>query len=107
MKEEVSDQKAFEKYFSDKDLFLLFQYKDDIEGCETLDLIMKKDGITYEKTPTNVKHIQFWQQQTKTVKGITVNSNLYSNLEDETPVEENKYQYRGPNVLAIRNKNVG
>lgn len=58
-KEEVSDSKAFEKYFTDRDLFDLFKFKDDSKGCDTLDLIMSKDKFQYEKSPTNVKHITY------------------------------------------------
>jgi hypothetical protein len=58
-KEENSDEKAFQKYFNDSDLFELFKYTDNDEACETLGMIMEKDGFPYEKTPTNVKHISF------------------------------------------------
>ena len=58
-KEDVPDEKAFQKYFNESDLFELFQYKDNDEQCETLGLIMEKDGFPYEKTPTNVKQNTF------------------------------------------------
>jgi hypothetical protein len=58
-KEEASDEKAFQKYFNDSDLFELFQYVDNDENCETLGLIMEKDGFKYEKSPTNLKHIDY------------------------------------------------
>lgn len=56
--EEVSGEKAFEKYFNDSDLFELFKL-DDSDNCDTLNLIHKRDGFNYEKTPTNVKHTKF------------------------------------------------
>ena len=78
-KEEVSDEKVIQKYFNDSDLFELFQYADDDENCETLDLIMEKDGFEFEKTPTNLKHIDYLKNDIKDiVKGITLNSNLYT-----------------------------
>ena len=81
-KEDVSEEKAIQKYFDNTDLFELFKYKDDLEGCDTYDLIMKRDGFSFEKTPTNVKHInQYLKQLPNIVKGITLNSNLYSKNE--------------------------
>lgn len=59
--EEGDDQKgqqAFEKYFNDKDLFELFKF-DESNNCATLDLIMKRDGFKFLKTPTNIKHIKY------------------------------------------------
>lgn len=74
-----TDAKAFEKYFSNSDLFDLFQYKDESEGCETLQLILEKDDFQYEKTPTNERHIEeFLYGVENIVHGITLNSNLYT-----------------------------
>ena len=74
-----TDAKAFEKYFSNSDLFDLFQYKDESEGCDTLQLILEKDDFQYEKTPTNESHIQkFLYGIEDIVHGITLNSNLYT-----------------------------
>ena len=56
--EEASGEKAFEKYFNDSDLFELFKL-DDSDVCETFNLIQKRDGFNYEKTPTNIKHMKF------------------------------------------------
>ena len=81
-KEDISEKKAFEKYFTDKDLFDLFKFKDDSEGCDTLELIMKKDKFQYEKSPTNDAHIKYLQSQQDIVKGLTLNTNLYTEKEE-------------------------
>lgn len=44
--EQLEGEKAFEKYFNDKDLFELFRFEDS-KQCATLDLILKKDGFKY------------------------------------------------------------
>ena len=90
--EEGSGEKAFSKYFNDSDLFALFQYNDSDE-CETLDLIMSKDGFAYEKTPTNTSHIEDFLNKNSAVKGITLNSNLYTG-QAKDDVDENKYTSR-------------
>jgi len=41
------EQKVFEKYFNDSDLFELFEFNSSQENCDTYDLIMKKDGFNY------------------------------------------------------------
>ena len=87
-KEEVSDEKAFQKYFNDSDLTELFKYTDDDDNCETLGLIMEKDGFPYEKTPTNVKHISYLMGNKDIVKGISLNSNLYTAQEEEEEKED-------------------
>jgi hypothetical protein len=81
-KEEVTDEKAFQKYFNDSDLSELFHYKDEDDKCETLGLIMEKDGFPYEKTPTNVKHISYLMENSDIVKGVSLNSNLYTAQEE-------------------------
>jgi hypothetical protein len=68
-------------------LFELFQFKPETcnETCETLALLLK-EGCPFEKSPTNVKHINgYLMQSVKLVKGITLNSNLYTRIaEDES-----------------------
>jgi hypothetical protein len=43
---------------------------------------MSKDGFNYEKTPTNVQHIEGFLMKNAAIKGITLNSNLYTSMED-------------------------
>ena len=52
-------QADFEKYFKNDDLFELFEFdpKTCNERCETLELLLKREGCPYEETPTNVRHI--------------------------------------------------
>lgn len=57
--DDQSGQKAFAKYFDDKDLFQLFEFDDNDQKCETLDLIREKDGFEYTKTPKNVSHMKY------------------------------------------------
>ena len=49
---------------------------------------MEKDGFPYEKTPTNVKHISYLNKNIDIVKGISLNSNLYTAQEEEAEIEE-------------------
>jgi hypothetical protein len=49
---------------------------------------MEKDGFPYEKTPTNVKHIAYLKHSQDIVKGISLNSNLYSAQEEEEEEEK-------------------
>ena len=72
-----NQQADFEKYFKNDDLFELFEFdpKTCNEACETLDLLLKREGCPYEETPTNVKHMKFLKDQPN-VKGITLNSHL-------------------------------
>ncbi len=43
---------------------------------------MKKDGFNYERTPTNLTHVSFLQGLPE-VKGLSLNSNLYTSQEEE------------------------
>lgn len=52
------------------------------QSCDTLDLLLKRNGFPYEETPTNVRHVGFLNGL-DLVKGITLNSNLYTNKESE------------------------
>lgn len=81
-KNKVSDEKAFEKYFNDSDLFKLFVFTDDDDHCATLKMILRQNGFNYERTPTNLRHIKYLQDQDDLIKGTTLNSNLYISKED-------------------------
>ena len=74
-------QTEFEKYFKNDDLFELFQFNAEActETCDTLELILSRDGCPYEETPTNLKHIEYLKGRSE-VKGITMNSHLYTNV---------------------------
>lgn len=76
-----SAQQDFEKYFKGGDLFELFEFN--AQTCQThsdtLEMLLAKDGFPYEKTPTNENHIQFLNNLDQLVKGITLNTNLYTN----------------------------
>jgi len=79
---EISDDKAFEKYFNDSDLFKLFVFTDDDENCTTMKMIHKQNGFNYESTPTNLRHIKYLEDQDDLIKGITLNSDLYISKEE-------------------------
>ena len=74
-------EKDFEKYFKNTDLFELFHYDAEAskESCDTLQLLLERDGFPIEETPTNNKHVAFLRQINELVKGITLNTNLYTN----------------------------
>ena len=57
-KEGKTDSTAFSKYFDNSDLFELFKC-DFSEKCETLDLLLARDGFPIKKTPTNDQHLIF------------------------------------------------
>jgi hypothetical protein len=70
-------------------LFELFQFKPETcnETCETLELLLK-EGCPFEESPTNLKHINgYLKQSVKLVKGITLNSNLYTNKDESSRSE--------------------
>lgn len=54
---------------------------------------MERDGFPYEKTPTNVRHIEFLQKNSDVVKGISLNSNLYTAQEEESEQEDSLEVY--------------
>lgn len=45
--EDGMDEKTLQKYFNDSDLFQLFSFNETDE-CETLNLIMSRDGFKYQ-----------------------------------------------------------
>lgn len=75
-----SEQQDFDKYFAGKDLFELFSYDPNATKCETMELLLKRDGFPIIESPTNDSHIK-WLRQNEMVHGISLNSNLYSNNE--------------------------
>lgn len=69
------------KYFNDSDLFELFEFNyTDPRKCDTLSMLLKRDGFPITKTPTVDKHIAFLRQLQSQAKvtGLSLNSNLYS-----------------------------
>lgn len=79
----ADDTTTFMKYFNDSDLFELFEFNFETcnEKCETLNMLLERDGFPIEKTPTNNTHIKFLRDL-NSVKGISLNSNLYSKKEE-------------------------
>ena len=80
----VENGTSFEKYFNDSDLFELFEY-DFINSdtrCETLEMLLDRDGFPIVSTPTNDLHLEFLRKM-KIVRGLSLNSNLYSKKEEE------------------------
>ena len=80
-----SAQNDFDKYFGTKDLFELFQYDPVATRSETLDMLLKRDGFPVVKTPTNDKHVAYLRSL-ELVQGISLNSNLYNNNDNEKEV---------------------
>lgn len=68
-----ASQADFDKYFSQNDIFELFDYKGVINvknqsstlnrseflACQTLDMLLNRDGFPLEETPTNLRHVAF------------------------------------------------
>ena len=48
--------------------------------CETLDMLLDRDGFPIVSTPTNDSHLEFLRKM-KIVRGLSLNSNLYSKKE--------------------------
>lgn len=81
-----NQQESFEKYFKNTDLFELFQFDSENcnDTCETLQLLLK-EGCPFEPSPTNLRHIDgYLKSQTSLVKGITLNSNLYTKADESS-----------------------
>ena len=51
---------------------------------------MERDGFPIEETPTNVRHIAALRAFETLVKGITLNTNLYTNKETEQRSEDSE-----------------
>lgn len=82
------------KYFNDSDLFELFKFNyTDSTYCETLKMLLDRDGFNLIKTPTVDKHLKFLTdlQSKHQITGLSLNSNLYTKQErlnnDEDDVE--------------------
>ena len=78
-------QNEIEKYFKDTDIFELFEYDVDAcdETCETLELLLKRDGFPIVETPTNLRHVAMLREMDQLVKGITMNNCLYTTTTDQ------------------------
>jgi hypothetical protein len=72
------------KYFNDSDLFELFEFNENGKKCETLDMLLERDGLNVAKTPTLDKHMEFLKSM-DVVTGLSLNSNLYSKSEEFVP----------------------
>jgi len=70
------------KYFGDSDLFELFAFDYESDKCETLNLLLERDGFNTHNTPTIERHIKFLRSLTGLVTGLSLNSNLYSKSND-------------------------
>lgn len=79
----TNSQSDFEKYFKNTDLFELLKYDAAAskESCETLKLLLERDGFPIQETPTNIHHVAYLREMKFLVKGITLNTNLYTNKE--------------------------
>ena len=65
------------KYFNDNDLFELFEFNENGKKCETLDMLVERDGFCVPKTPTLDRHLPFLNSL-DIITGLSLNSNLYS-----------------------------
>ena len=83
----ASGSQDFEKYFKNTDLFELFQYdaKASETSCDTLEMLLERDGFPIVETPTNKKHVALLRSLESLVKGITLNTCLYTNNESNEP----------------------
>lgn len=68
-------------------MFELFRFNPNETTCETMELLLKRDGFPVVKTPTNDRHISFLRSM-PLVGGLSLNSNLYSNNESTLMVQE-------------------
>jgi hypothetical protein len=72
------------KYFNDSDLFELFEFNyTDPTHCETLKMLLERDGFNITKTPTVDRHLKFLNdlQADHKITGLSLNSNLYTKQE--------------------------
>ena len=87
------------KYFDGGDLFELFEFNYSDSRCDTLDLLLQRDGFQVQKTPTVDKHVKYLRGLVREgkVTGLSVNSNLYTKVSGEEPesdinsTDEEKY----------------
>lgn len=57
-------------------------------------MIHKQNGFNYERTPTNLRHIKYLEDQDDLIKGITLNSDLYISKEELDQNDKKKMQGR-------------
>lgn len=80
------------KYFNDSDLFELFELNySGPRKCETLSMLLQRDGFNVTKTPTVDRHLAFLRklQADAKITGLSLNSNLYSNKQGSKHKDEN------------------
>lgn len=53
-------------------------------------MLIEADGFPYESTPTNDRHITYLRSLTSEVKGISLNSNLYTQKEKKKAYESDE-----------------
>ena len=83
---EGGEKEQFEKYFGDSDLFELLEFNGG-EQCDTLDMLIERDGFKIESTPTNDRHVKYLRNL-KVVKGLSANTHLYTRKEEENEEDE-------------------
>jgi hypothetical protein len=69
------------KYFNDSDLFELFDFNyTGPTKCDTLKMLLDRDGLSIVKTPTVDRHLEFLRnmQAEHQITGLSLNSNLYT-----------------------------
>ena len=73
------------KYFNDSDLFELFEFNyTGPTKCDTLKMLLERDGFSIVKTPTVDRHLEFLRkmQAEHQITGLSLNSNLYTKQEN-------------------------
>ena len=81
---DANKQANFEKYFGNTDLFELFEFQAEVDASKgTLGMLLQRDGCEYVQTKTNNRHIDGFLKQLDLVKGITMNTQLYTNKEGD------------------------
>lgn len=74
------------KYFNDSDLFELFDFNyTGPTKCDTLKMLLERDGFSIVKTPTVERHLEFLRkmQLEHHITGLSLNSNLYTKQEEQ------------------------
>lgn len=95
-KAQADNKSSFLKYFNDNDLFALFEFDflNCNSKCDTLDMLLEQDGFQVEKTPTLDHHIKFLRNL-EVVKGLSLNSNLYSKNEGDILHNQEEEEVKG------------
>ncbi|CAI2378419.1 unnamed protein product [Moneuplotes crassus] len=111
---ESKESKNIEKYFSNEDLFELFNLDKEDENCKTLEILKESEKKTGKVTNKNQskklkKHLNFLKKL-ETVFGVTNNALVHMDedekLDDDDIDIPDHYHYKSPRIINLKQKKI-